>query len=464
MIKIFLITFFIFLFGNSILAQGEYDHCYFGTAGLDLGGFSPFVLTNSGMGAKETAASVCDSQGNLLFYSNGGNSPLAPGFVGAVWNANHQIMDNGLLNDSSGCISSFQGAIAIPSPNNLDQNKTGSNDYYLITRDCVESSASTPYYNSGLTYSIIDMNANNGLGKVVHKNQVVVPFSDGGSIKTSHEPVTAIRNQNNISWWVFSYNNDSLYNIELTNNGFSNYSSYDLSEGEITVSPRRDKLISGDKLYDFDPTTGQLNYLTVIDNKSASFSPDGTKLYTLFNNKIFQYDIDANNIENSMVELSTVTGIDRIYLAPDGRIYLFRINVNNIPGYIECPNKNSSNVSVIMNSIYLGGKESGTGFTNIPACYLYDTTSQCNVAVHEFKRDIPNVMINPNPSTKTIVIFNNTKDKIKKVEIINSRGQLCDFITNNFESQINLSQLNSGVYFVHLIFNKRTITKKLIIK
>src|SRR5690554_7983793 len=64
-------------------AQGHYDKCYFGTAGVDFGDGYPSVLLNSQMIAVETAVSVCSENGTLLFYSNGGNSPLAPSSYGA---------------------------------------------------------------------------------------------------------------------------------------------------------------------------------------------------------------------------------------------------------------------------------------------------------------------------------------------------------------------------------------------
>lgn len=464
--KVYLISISLLFLTSLLKAQGEYDKCYFGTAAIDFSGWIPIALTNSGMEARESAASICNDQGDLLFYSNGGNSPTIPGVTGAVWNSNHQIMENGILSDSSGCVSSFQGAVAVPSPANNNPSKTGLNTYYLFVRDCAESSFSTPNYNSGLTYCLIDMDQNGGLGKVVEKNQIVVPFSDGGSsIQTSHEPVAAVRNENNVDWWIFSYNNDSLHSVELTENGIGNYQSYDIAVGAITISPRRDKIIAGEKLFDFDAINGQASYLMTLDAESASFSSDGTKLYTLFNGDVFQYDIEATNIEASKMMVASVSSVNRLYLAPDARIYFFKGDSGSLPGYIECPNNTGLDVGVTMNAISLNGKNSGYNFTNIPACYLYRvSTGQCNASLNKESASQNKFTIKPNPASKVFSISNDSNKELSGVKIIASDGRYSMKLHRDLESPINISKLSPGIYFVHLIFDDEVIIKKLVVK
>ena len=461
-----LISYLLLFFIPVLNAQGEYDKCYFGTAALDFSGWMPFSLTDSDMEASESAASVCNEQGDLLFYSNGGNSPTNSSVTGAIWNANHQIMENGILGDSSGCVSAFQGAVAIPSPANNNPTKTGSNTYYLFVRDCVESSFSIPNYNSGLTYCLIDMNENGGLGKVVEKNQIVVPFSDGGSsVQTKHEPVAAVRNENNIDWWIFSYNNDSLHSVELTENGIGNYQSHDIAVGAITISPRRDKIMAGEKLFDFNAANGQVNYLTTLDSESASFSSDGTKLYTLSNGDIFQYDIDAANIETSKTLISSVSGVNRLYLAPDHRIYLFSADSGGLPGYIECPNNDAAETGITMNSIGLNDMNSGYCFTNIPACYLYEITNgQCSASLQVTNTSQREVAVIPNPASKSFSISYESLTHLREVNIIASDGRLITTHHRDLESPIHVSELSQGVYFVHFIFADEVIIKNLIVK
>jgi len=69
-------------------AQLQNTNWYFGNqSGLNFndGTQVPTILTNSSMNAEGASASVSDTFGNLLFYTNGIN----------VWNRNHEIMLNG---------------------------------------------------------------------------------------------------------------------------------------------------------------------------------------------------------------------------------------------------------------------------------------------------------------------------------------------------------------------------------
>ncbi|MFQ5448637.1 MAG: hypothetical protein ACE5FF_17045, partial [Saprospiraceae bacterium] len=113
------------------------------------------------MNLNVTVASICDSTGNLLFYTNG------------AWIANftHEMMENGdslnpgevTWNNYQSGLKVFQSTIVLPFPNH-------SGMYYLLhlklDYDDVFVLAVNTFY-----YSLIDMNKNNGLGKVVLKNQ-----------------------------------------------------------------------------------------------------------------------------------------------------------------------------------------------------------------------------------------------------------------------------------------------------
>lgn len=113
-------------------AQNQNNVWYFGNAGVDFNSGSPVALTNSAMWTHEGCASICDSAGNLLFYTNGGNNPGIPGSTdGQIWNANHQVMDNGDMNDTAGCRSAQQGTLILPVPYSEGM-------YYVLTVDCVE--------------------------------------------------------------------------------------------------------------------------------------------------------------------------------------------------------------------------------------------------------------------------------------------------------------------------------------
>src|SRR5258705_6401883 len=97
---------------------------YFGLkGGLDFnpvpGLPSPIAIGNSAMTANEGCGSVCDVNGQLLFYSNGIT----------IYNRNHQAMVNG--DNLAGHLSSVQSCLIIPRPGN-------DFIYYVFTSDALE--------------------------------------------------------------------------------------------------------------------------------------------------------------------------------------------------------------------------------------------------------------------------------------------------------------------------------------
>ena len=105
----------LFLSSNILFAQKEGNNWYFGWyVRLDFNSGSPVALANSAMYTRQVVASISDSNGNLLFYTNGLK----------IWNKNNLIMANGtgLLGDTL----SSQSALIVPLPGSL-------NKYYIFT-------------------------------------------------------------------------------------------------------------------------------------------------------------------------------------------------------------------------------------------------------------------------------------------------------------------------------------------
>src|SRR5438067_1137555 len=84
--KGFVLCFLFFLFCKLSFAQKENNIWYFGTnAGLDFNSGAPVALTNSAMSTSEGCATVSNTAGILLFYTDGSS----------IWNKNHTLMPNG---------------------------------------------------------------------------------------------------------------------------------------------------------------------------------------------------------------------------------------------------------------------------------------------------------------------------------------------------------------------------------
>ena len=151
-----IVPIFIFLVLSSFIssAQKEANIWYFGfKAGLDFNSGSPVPLTNGKLITYEGCSSISDkTTGQLLFYTCGDT----------VYNRNLQIMPNGtgLLGNKS----STQSSVAIPMPGS-------STKYYLFVVDAQAGfiPPSTTGF-GGVSYSIIDMTLNGGLGDLSLKN------------------------------------------------------------------------------------------------------------------------------------------------------------------------------------------------------------------------------------------------------------------------------------------------------
>ena len=116
----------IFLLNTNVYSQGEANNWFFGDgAGLIFdninGTVTPTTAASQTISTLEGCSSISDTNGNLMFYTDGRD----------VWDANHNIMPNanyfagtGLLGDPS----STSSGVIIPKPGDLDK-------YYIFTVD-----------------------------------------------------------------------------------------------------------------------------------------------------------------------------------------------------------------------------------------------------------------------------------------------------------------------------------------
>ena len=288
-------------------SQGEWNNWYFGKhAGLSFNSGNPLPL---GFGATNTVtgcASISDSLGNLLFYTDGKN----------VYNKLNLVTANG--SDLYG--SGTQGTLILPLPSN-------NNKYYIITVYGVTHNI-TSIPGTGLHYSVFDLTLFGGLGDIVpgQKNiPLYLPLGDFAADK-----LTAVRHKNNRDIWIIarSLSDNYFYSYLLTISGIDpiakisfslvNLNIWDLNRGEIAVSPDGTKMctayaegINGFEFGNFNTKTGQYTSLFLItpspnpsnsvDPLGLEFSPDSKLLYCTFphtdfeHTPIYQYDAQLND-------------------------------------------------------------------------------------------------------------------------------------------------------------------------
>ena len=284
----------------------------------------PLVLRGE-LNTLEGCASISDSDGNLLFYTDGST----------VWDKNDDIMPNGtdLLGDES----STQSAIIIPKPLDPDI-------YYLFT----VGSTIVP---SGYNYYTIDMSLNGGLGEVVGGN---VNLTDGHGGSDWSEKITAVQGGECNTFWVISLVQNLYYSYKVDENGVDPnpvISPVDFlaetSRGYLKVAPDGTKIVAAHQgndeasngcfLYTFNNQTGQVinDEISLFPNSidqpyGVEFSSQGNKLYvsTYEPNanvyKLFQFSLETSNVLNSKVLIHTESPAFRggLQLGPDLKIYV----------------------------------------------------------------------------------------------------------------------------------------------
>jgi len=315
------------------MGQGEANHWFFGqNAHVNFNSSPPTTGTGS-LNTNEGCSSFSDSNGNLLFYSDGST----------VWDKNDAIMPNG--SNLKGHPSSTQSAIIVPKPNDA-------NLYYLFTVGArLQEGGEFGFY-----YYTIDMSTNNGNGSVVNG-----PVNLGGTYNLDwSEKVTSVKGGDCNSFWVISLVYDKFYAYKVDPTGVASspvisqvhYNSTNVSRrGYLKVSPDGKKLASATfayngynggpqngklHLFNFDNNTGIIkdDATTLISNVSADgepygleFSPNSTFLYTSTMttslNKLFQFDLSEQDIPGSKTLINSQTGYrGALQLAPNGKIYV----------------------------------------------------------------------------------------------------------------------------------------------
>ena len=350
--------------------QAETDKWYFGyNTGLDFSSGVPVNFTGSQMNQFEGSASISDTSGNLLFYTDGMT----------VWNHNNNIMVNGT--GLFGGSSSTQSALIVPLP--------GSDSiYYVFT-------TSNQLAPGGFCYSIVDMTLQSGDGEVTDKNIELL------SVGT--EKITAVCHANGTDLWVIThdYNNNNFLAYQLSASGL-NTTPVTSSAGYATGSSDQNVIgylkgsfdgtklaqaVYGDnyfELFDFDKTTGVVSnaiHLTsfptaVYGAYGVEFSPNGSRLYgtVVSPGIVFQWNLNAGSatdIENSKTVLysSSTEYNGALQLASDGKIYE-AISGSLFLGVINDPDSLPISCNYVHQGYNLVYGSSSYGLPNIYPCYL----------------------------------------------------------------------------------------------
>lgn len=352
------------LLSFSVFAQNESTKWYFGNhAALDFMTNPPTVMNNSCMWMGRGCASIADSAGNLLFYTNGVQ----------VWNKQHNVMANGNLVFPGGYITTPPLIIKQPGSSHV---------YFIITAvpppHVVPLPVPAPVIAHGLFYSIVDMSLAAGMGSVVVNN---VQFFTTQFYVSNTSHIHATKHANGIDYWILTHrfvSTNTFQAFKLTSSGInpvpvlSNAGMLIQGGGDayLKFSPNGQKICmstsqTGLELFDFNTNTGQVsNPLTLVSDfweynyRGCEFSPDGTKVYFAHNmtgstnSNLIQVDLSAGT--NSAIAASSLNipgsaiNPEALQLAPNGKIYISS-NGSSSLSVIDNPNAAGIACNFIMN-------------------------------------------------------------------------------------------------------------------
>ncbi|MBP0613789.1 T9SS type A sorting domain-containing protein [Chryseobacterium sp. cx-311] len=441
------------LFPIIIFSQGENDNWYFGNkAAVNFSGGSPVSLANSNMYVLEACGSVSDSNGNLLFYTDGRS----------VWNKNHQLMPNG-NNTLNGHFSSQQLAIL--------QHPGNSNQYYIFTTG---TTYDTTHF---IKYSIVDMTLSNNMGNVL-SGQMNIPLTYNNGSHFFSEAVTIVPSSNDSFWIIIPYG-QKLYSYKLDSQGLNNgnpvisnlnfptdlsgaarhfsiKASQKLCESErgfshfICVSLWHDNYQDAyqNRVYSFDNNTGAItNNFTLQINSIQSYLPEFNKygsVLFLGYSKIYAIDLvsstPSNIIFSQIYDLGSEycsaiqrNKYDDIYISKHSSYYL---------GKILNPDYYSSNISVDINNLLLGNNMFGQR-ANHGLPQLVQTAANGNISHCAPENDcLPNITLQNSEvnvdythRAVTILAENGYSTSVANGKIIFKAGESSTLLPNTYISE-----------------------------
>lgn len=338
---------------------------YFGTnAGIDFNTNPPTTSVNPNISTFEGSSSICDANGNLLFYTDGAQ----------IYNRTHALMQNG--SGILGGPSSTTAALILPLPESC-------NMYYVFT----VGDHMSP---SDLRYSTVDMCLDGGKGGVVQKNVLMH--------QPAAEKMTAVRHSNGRDVWIITHelNNNNFRAYLLTPSGLTgpvispvgavhggsymigtmkaNHAGTKLAVA-VTFAPVLEML-------DFNKTTGQVtnpvDYYSKIAGRpyGLEFSPNDNLLYVTtnsYNNTLYQIDLTTSISVTLGNGTSGAYDFGAVQLAPNGKIYLAR-NLSTSIGVVSNPDISGAGCGFSANGFTLAsGSSSQLGLPSFVPEYYSNT-------------------------------------------------------------------------------------------
>ena len=424
-------------------------------------------------------ASISDTLGNLLFYTNGIE----------VRDKNNVILQNGDSLNYGDLWETWQGAglpvrqsaLILPIPEHPTE--------YFIIHNTLKEYLQSNYYPTEVLYSKVDMSLNQGLGAVVAKNQTLFTLDKGDGT------ITACRHGNGRDWWLlFSIKGDKCYErFLLTPTGFENKGQACIDG--ITFDAVWEARYSQDgtkyarfqdatlHIMDFDRCNGLYSNLITIPvyynpdstgSGGVEFSPSSRYLYLTNGGYAYQYDMWASDIGSSIITIGVIDGLPDPYspggftgttLAPNGKIYVNAGSVLSVP-VIQYPDSAGLSCHFEQHGLVLPHLNNTIpNFPNFRLGAAFGSGCDSLTVSHQVAVSSAQSKVYPNPAHNTLYIELSKQAQAATFALFDLSGKevFSQSLTSS-NTQIQLGKLPKGVYLYTIFYNNHKEYGKLLIE
>jgi len=379
----------------------------------------------------------------------------------------------------------------------LLQNPYFKNLYYIVQFKVELDAEGNEFLMTSLHLSSIDLNKNDGNGEVIEKSKVLAKDTFNSGF------LNACRHANGRDWWIVcSEMGTKFYRLLLSPKGVEGPFIQEMVEdlilprgGGAVFTPNGERFVLYDNLmglyvYDFDRCTGLVSNrrsspsgFTGDDayHGGVSVSPNSRFAYVNNYNYLFQYDLEASDLESSKTLIAEVqlecdpfcSYFNLHQLAPDGKIYINTLNGTRIMHVIEQPNEKGTDCQLRQNKIRFSKYSYGINlFPNFRLGALKGSVCD-TLPTPPVSKSSYEISFFPNPTQDVLNVVINlpvfSDFIVPKIRIVNISGQKVyesSFPEFSNFTQIHLNELSipNGIYIFQLLQNEAIMaTQKIVL-